>query len=78
MLEIVLLVFVALFSGCVTADRRDVDHAVAELDKGTALDGDVEVGDVVEDPINLHQQYSAAFSSHIPLGKSLVSVFTNP
>jgi hypothetical protein len=55
MLEIVLLVFVALFSGCVTADRRDVDHAVAELDKGTALDGDVEVGDVVEDPTNLHQ-----------------------
>ena len=51
--EIVLLVFVTFFSRCVTADGRDVDHAVAELDKGAALDGNVEIGDVVENPIIL-------------------------
>jgi hypothetical protein len=39
---------VALLGGGVTADGADVDHAVAELDKGAALDRDVEVGDVVE------------------------------
>lgn len=38
----------ALLVGGVAADGGDVDHAVAELDKGAALDGDVEVGDVVE------------------------------
>ena len=49
-LEIKLLVLVALFSGGVATDRGDVNHAVAELDEGTTLDGDVEVGDVVQDP----------------------------
>lgn len=39
---------VTLLVASVTADRADVDHAVAELDKGTALDGDVEVGNVVQ------------------------------
>lgn len=32
----------------VTADGGDVDHAVAELNKRAALDGDVEVGNVVQ------------------------------
>ena len=32
----------------VPADGTDVDHAVAELDEGAPLDGDVEVGDVVQ------------------------------
>ena len=36
----------------VTSDGRNVDHAVAELDKGSALDGDVEVGDVVQDELD--------------------------
>jgi hypothetical protein len=49
-LDVVLLVLVALLGGGVAADGRDVDHAVAELDEGAALDGDVEVGDVVQDP----------------------------
>jgi len=40
---------VALLGGGVAADGRDVDHAVAVLDEGAALDGDVEVGDVVQD-----------------------------
>lgn len=47
-LLVVLLVVVALLDGGVAADGADVDHAVAELDKGAALDGDVEVGDVVQ------------------------------
>ena len=47
-LNVVLLVGVALGGARVTANGRNVDHAVAELDKGAALDGDVEVGDVVQ------------------------------
>jgi len=43
-------VFVAFGVGGVAADGGDVDHAVAEFEEGAALDGDVEVGDVVEDP----------------------------
>lgn len=42
------LKLVALLVAGVTADGADVDHAVAELDKGAALDGDVEVGNVVQ------------------------------
>jgi len=33
----------------VPPDGADIDHAVAELDEGAPLDGDVEVGDVVQD-----------------------------
>jgi len=50
-LDVVGLVVVALLDRGVTADGGHVDHAVAELDEGAALDGDVEVGDVVEDPV---------------------------
>lgn len=45
------LKLVALLVAGVAADGADVDHAVAELDKGAALDGDVEVGNVVEDKV---------------------------
>lgn len=48
-LEVVGLVVEALLGGGVAADGGDVDHAVAELDEGAALDGEVEVGDVVQD-----------------------------
>jgi hypothetical protein len=47
-LVIVVLEVETLLGGGVAADGADVDHAVAELDKGAALDGDVEVGNVVE------------------------------
>lgn len=47
---VVRLVLVALVSRGVTADGGHVDHAVAEFNEGAALDGDVEVGDVVENP----------------------------
>jgi hypothetical protein len=50
-LDVVDLVVVAFLDGGITADGGDVDHAVAELDEGAAFDGDVEVGDVVEDPV---------------------------
>lgn len=43
-----LLKVVALLGAGVTADGADVDHAVAELDKGAALDRQIKVGDVVE------------------------------
>jgi len=51
-LEIVLLVLVALLNAGVTANGADVDHAVAELDEGTALLGDLEVGNVVQDELD--------------------------
>lgn len=50
MLLIKRLIIVALLGARITADGGNIDHAVAELDEGAALDGDVEVGDVVEDP----------------------------
>ncbi len=45
---VVVLELEALLVARVTANGADVDHAVAELDKGSALDGDVEVGNVVQ------------------------------
>ena len=51
-LEIVLLVLVALLDAGVTTDGADVDHAIAELDEGTALLGDLEVGNVVQDELD--------------------------
>lgn len=48
---VVLLEVVSLLSAGVTADRADVDHAVAELDKGSALDRNVEISDVVENEV---------------------------
>lgn len=51
-LEIVLLVLVALLDAGVTTNWADIDHAVAELDKGTALLGDLEVGNVVQDELD--------------------------
>lgn len=48
---VVRLKLVALLVARVAADGADVDHAVAELDEGAALDGDVEVGNVVQDKV---------------------------
>lgn len=45
---IVGLKVVALLDAGVATNGAHVDHAVAELDKGAALDGDVEVGNVVQ------------------------------
>lgn len=47
-LLVVLLKLVALLVAGIAANGADIDHAVAELDKGAALDGDVEVGNVVQ------------------------------
>lgn len=47
-LLVVGLEVVTLLVAGVTADRRDVDHAVAELDEGATLDGDIEVSKVVQ------------------------------
>ena len=52
---------VTLLVAGVTANRANVDHAIAELDEGTTLDGDVEVGNVVQAEV----------------GKLLVLVLTN-
>jgi hypothetical protein len=49
MLLVVLFVVVALLCAGVAPNGRHVDHAIAKLDKGAALDGDVEVGNVVQD-----------------------------
>lgn len=39
---------VPLLGAGVPADGADVDHAITELDESSPLDGDVEVGDVVQ------------------------------
>jgi hypothetical protein len=48
---VVLLKVVSFLCAGVTANRADVDHAVAELDKGSTLDGNIEISDVVEDKV---------------------------
>ena len=48
MLQVELLVVIPLLHTGVPADRRHVDHAVAELDEGAALDRDVQVRHVVQ------------------------------
>lgn len=47
-LLVVGLVLVSLVVAGIPANGTDVDHAVAELDKGAALDGNIEVGNVAE------------------------------
>lgn len=61
-LLVVGLKLVSLLGAGVSADGADVDHAVAELDKGSSLDGNVQVGNVVQDEV----------------GKLLVLVLANP
>ena len=46
------LVLLPLGQAGIPADGTDVDHAVAEFDKGATLDGQVEVGDVVQDEVD--------------------------
>lgn len=50
-LLVVGLKLVSLLCAGVPADGADVDHAVAELDERSSLDGDVQVGDVVQDKV---------------------------
>mmetsp|Transcript_87863 Transcript_87863/g.253415 ORF Transcript_87863/g.253415 Transcript_87863/m.253415 type:complete len:233 (+) Transcript_87863:191-889(+) len=50
--QIELLELVALLSAAVPADRRQVQHALTELDEGPSLDGDVEVGNVPQGPVD--------------------------
>lgn len=47
-LFIILLEFVALLVARVAADGANIDHAVAKLDKGAALDGNLQVSDVAQ------------------------------
>ena len=46
------LELIALLLAAVAPDGADVEHAVAELHEGAALDWDVEVGDVDEDEVD--------------------------
>ena len=45
---VILLKVKSLLEVSITADWADIDHAIAELDECTALDGNVEIGDVVQ------------------------------
>lgn len=47
-LLVVFLIVIPLLRARVPADGADVDHAVAELNECAALDGDVQVGNVVQ------------------------------
>jgi hypothetical protein len=46
------LVLVSLLARAVAANRRDVQHPRTELDKGTPLDGEVQVGDVSQSEVD--------------------------
>lgn len=48
-LFVIFLVVIALLGTGITANGADVDHAIAELDEGATLYGDIEIGNVVED-----------------------------
>ena len=41
-----------LFLAAIAADRRDIQHAIPELDEGAALDWNVQVSNVVQDKID--------------------------
>ena len=82
-LLVVGFVFVAFGCGRVTADGGHVDHAVAEFDEGAALDGDVEVGDVVQDPrfvgrVSYHLLSSTVCVVDVPFYEALVLLLANP
>ena len=51
-LEVELLEVVTLLAAAVAPDGRDVEHAVTKLDECATLDGDVEVGNVVQDEVD--------------------------
>lgn len=51
-LEIELLVRVPLVDRGVSANRADIDHAVPELDESSSLNGDVKVGNVVQEELD--------------------------
>lgn len=57
---VILLELVTLRLGAVATDWAHVDHAIAEFDKGAALDRDVEVRDVVQDEV--YQLFEIVFS----------------
>lgn len=61
-LQIILLVLIPLLRAGITTNRRDVDHAVAELDESSSFDGNIQIRNVVQD-----EAY-----------KLLVVVLTNP
>lgn len=43
---------VSFFLAAIPADRRNVQHPVSELDEGTPLDGNVQIGDVMQHEID--------------------------
>jgi hypothetical protein len=73
-LDVVGLVVIAFLDGGVTANGGHVNHAVAELDEGAALDRDIEVGDVVEDPAN----HTISVYSSLTLQTVVVVVMRRP
>lgn len=52
MFQVILLILVSLLCAGITTDRRDVDHAIAELDEGSSLDWNVQIRNVVQDEAN--------------------------
>lgn len=52
MLLVILFKIDSFLDGRVSADRRDVDHTVSELDKRASLDGNVHFGEIPQNPID--------------------------
>lgn len=57
MLVIILLKLVAFLLGAIAADGRDVDKPRPVLDEGAALDGDVQICDVVQAVVEKHFEF---------------------
>ena len=52
MLQIEFLIVQSLLNTRVPPNRRNVDHAIPELDKRAGLDGDVQIGNVPQDEVD--------------------------
>lgn len=52
MLTIILLELQTLFIRTISSDRRHIDHALAKLDKGASLLGDLQIRDVTQQEID--------------------------
>mmetsp|Transcript_12147 Transcript_12147/g.32576 ORF Transcript_12147/g.32576 Transcript_12147/m.32576 type:complete len:216 (+) Transcript_12147:244-891(+) len=50
--EVELFELVSLLATAIPANGREVEHALSELNEGTSLDRDVQIGNVVQRPVN--------------------------
>jgi len=52
MLLIIALILVPLLDRRVPANGTNINHAIAELDEGAPLHGDIQIGDIMQDEVH--------------------------